>query len=257
MAKFIVRSFAVGLVLLLVLAYSEGFFQIEGSVLAQSESSIFFYHNRLEIYRNKNESVFIYDNADLELPLAAEATVTVLKCSIMRQIQYMFTTVTAYVGMVQWISPPLSEDYLAAGSTTMHVWLSSSDVNPEISGYGIAVVDLDENGNVVGDIYYNYKYVDGKILSTEPTVYSLSLNMNHLFPKGHELAFQVLVGSTIQGWMANVYFDSPDRDSRAVLPGSAAVPEFENRALAFTLSILLVVGFLLLKKKDKKTKLTS
>jgi hypothetical protein len=128
-------------------------------------------------------------------------------------------------------------------------------VDPQVSGYGIAVVDLDENGKVAGDIFYNYRYVDGKILSTQPTVYSLSLNMNHLFLKGHKLAFQILVGSTIQGWMANVYFDSPDKDSRAVLPGSAVVPEFEGEALTFALTVLLVVGILLSKKEDKKTKL--
>jgi hypothetical protein len=171
----------------------------------------------------------------------------------MQQVAYSFYTVTAYVGMVSWLTQPLSEDYSLVGTVTVYVWLSGGDVNTQISGYGVAVSDLDENGNFVGDPFYTYRYVDGKILSTEPTECSLSLTINHVFAKDHKLVFQVIVGSTTQGWMVDVYFDSPDRNSRAIIPGSPAIVlELEKETLTLVLVAALGATFFLSRRKKSQ-----
>jgi len=196
----------------------------------------------------------MYDGADVESPLGTDAARIVLRCAIMRPIQYLFSTYTAYVGVVQWTTPPLSEDYMAGGTVTMFAWLSSEDVAPQVSGYGMAIADLDENGNVVGELFYNYNYASGKVFSANPTEYTISVNINHVFLKNHKLAFEVIVGSTTQGWTASVYFDSLDRNSRAVLPGSpVVVPELENGAFALAITVMVVATFLVFRKKAAHT----
>jgi len=253
--KLLRRLFFAYLVLLIILPFFGKHLATQGPppILGDS-STVLFYHNHSEIYRNENGSITVYDGADGDPPLATEATTTVLKCNIMQQIPYSFYTVTGYVGMVSWITPSLSEDYVVDGTVTIYIWLSSSDVNVQGSGYAVAITDLDEKGNVVGDPFYKYFYNAGKVLSEQPTEYSLSVNINHVFAKDHKLAFQAIVGSTTQGWTANVYFDSPDRNSRAVLPGSlVVVPEFEKEALTLLLTITVSAAFIVVRRKRRQS----
>jgi len=247
--------FMATLILLILLASFGTCFPLQRLPRVSSEpSNVFFYHNRSETYRNENESIFMFDGADIESPLGTDAARVLLRCAIMRQIQYLFSTYTAYVGVVQWTTPPLSEDYIAGGTVTMFAWLSSEDVAPQISGYGMAIADLDENGDVIGDLFYNYNYATGKAISTNPTEYTISVNINHVFLKNHRLAFEVIVGSTTQGWTANVYFDSPDRNSRAVLPGNpVVVPELKHGASVLAMTVMVAATFLICRKKLKHT----
>ena len=206
-------------------------------------STILYFHNRSEKYRNENMSITVYDGADGEPPLGTEVT-AIVKCQITQHVQYSFFPVTFYLGFVSWITQPLSDDYAIDGTITRYVWMSSGDVNTPASGYALAVADLDENDNVAGGPFYNYYYNAGKVLSAEPTEYSLTISISHVFPKDHKLAFQTVVGTTAQGWTANVHFDSADRNSRVVLPGSPAViPEFGKEAVTLILVVTAAVGF--------------
>jgi hypothetical protein len=253
--KLLRRLFFAYLVLLIVLAFFGKHLATQGPTPILGDSStVLFYHNHSETFRNENGSITVYDGADADPPLATEATTTVLKCNIMQQIPYSFYTVTGYVGMVSWMTPPLSEDYMVDGTVTIYIWLSSNDVNVQGSGYAVAITDMDENENVVGDPFYKYFYNAGKVLSEQPTEYSLSVNINHVFPKNHKLAFEAIVGSTTQGWTANVYFDSPDRNSRAVLPGSiVVVPEFEKGVLTLLLSMTASAAFIVVRCKRRES----
>ncbi len=246
-------TFLTYIILLIMFTYFGGHLASGPPSVSAESSTTFFYHNRSLVFRNENDSVFIYENADLEPPSSTEPTTTALRCYVMRQIQYISTTIIGYLGLLQWATPPLSQDYAAVGIATMHVWLSSDDANPQISGYGMAIYDQDENGNILSDVFYNYNYVDGKALSAQPTAYSLTVNVNHVFLKNHRVLFQVLVGSTTQGWRANVYFDSSDRDSGAVVPGNAVVvPEFGKRNLILVATAALTMLLLISKRIVRK-----
>ena len=114
-----------------------------------------------------------------------------------------------------------------------------------------ALTDQDENDNI-GDRYYNYFYKTGKAISSEPTEYSLNISVNHVFVKGHKIAFGVILGSTTSGWTGNVYFDSEERDSRALLPGTPMiVPEFQERLLLLGLTFTVPFAFFLRRRRFK------
>lgn len=212
---------------------------------AFGDSVVFYFHNRAEIYHNENGSIYVYDGADHDHPLANEAFSTFLTCNLVQQLPIPFFTTTVYASLVSWITPPLTEDYVADGFVSVYVWLSSDDEDTQASGILFALTDQDENDSV-GDRFYNYFYTTGRAISSEPTEYSLDISVNHLFVKGHKIAFGVILGSTTSGWTGNVYFDSQERDSRMHLPGiPMIVPEFHEGPLLLGLVIIasLVIVF--------------
>ena len=213
------------------------------------DSAVFYFHNRSEIYRNENESIYVYDGADRNPPLAGEAFSTIFRCKVVQQLPTAFFGTTVYVSLVSWLTPPLTENYAASGVVSVSVWLSSNDESTQASGFMFMLTDQDENDNYVGDPFYNYFYETGKALSSEPTEYSLKIDVNHVFVKGHKIAFEVILGSTTPGWTGNVYFDSPERDSRALLPGTPMiVPEFQERLLLLGLTFTVPFVFFLRRK---------
>jgi len=226
--------------LLVVAHFGRGLMPVQVVPVLGDPTPLFF-HDRAQIYRSENGSITVYDGADEEPPLDTEATVTGLRCEIMQQVPYSFFSVTAFVGVVSWVTQPLSQDYIVDGTVTVYIWLSSSDVNVAASGYAFGVTDLDEKNNVVGEPFYNYIYNAGKVISDEPTEYSLSMRINHVFGAGRRLGFQVLIGSTTQGWSAYVHFDSPDRNSRAELSSTVLlVPEFQEDVPALVLAVAII-----------------
>ena len=215
------------------------------------DSTVFYFHNRSEIYRNENGSIYVYDGADHDPPLAGEAFSTVFRCNVVQQLPIGFFSTTVHASLVSWITPPLTEDYVANGIVSVSVWLSSDDENTQGSGFLFALTDQDENDNI-GDRYYNYFYETGKAISSKPTEYSLDISVNHVFVKGHKIAFGVILGSTTSGWTGNVYFDSEERDSRALLPGTPMiVPEFQERLLLLGLTFTVPFAFFLRRKRSK------
>lgn len=181
--------------------------------------------------------------------MAGEAFSTVFRCKVVQQLPTAFFSTTVYVSLVSWITPLLAENYVASGVVSVSVWLSSDDENTQASGFMFMLTDQDENDNYVGDPFYNYFYQTGKAISSEPTEYSLNIDVNHVFVKGHKIAFEVILGSTTPGWTGNVYFDSPQRNSRALLPGTPmVVPEFREGLLLLGLTFMVPFAFFFRRK---------
>jgi len=216
------------LVFLTMFLYREKYFPGLVVPVQGADPSLFFFHSYSKVYQSENGSVFVYDGADAEPPLSTAPTTTVLKCEILQNMQYSFFSFDVHIGVVYWVTQSLLEDYALDGVVTMQVWLSSSDADASGTGYGMGVADLDEKGSVI-KYFYNYRYASGTILSIEPTEYSLQVMVHHVFAKDHKLVFEVAVGSTKQGWMASVHFDSVNRDYKAVLPsGPVVIPESQR-----------------------------
>jgi hypothetical protein len=108
------------------------------------------------------------------------------------------------------------------GSVNIKAYISS---NFAISGffsgggYGMGLVDIDQNNNEVQEFLTQTPYTQGSTPFTAiPTQYSLSTTVDYTFKAGHSLGFAVGVGATTQGFTATVYFDSSNYNSGATLP---------------------------------------
>ena len=106
------------------------------------------------------------------------------------------------------------------GVAGFQVWLSGDLwLWPwELSGVGVGVAEVDENGTVLWGPKYRYQYSLRNILSSQPREYSLSVDVDHLFKARNHVLFGVVTGSTREGWRATAYFGSVDYASNVVAP---------------------------------------
>lgn len=192
------------------------FSQPTHAVNSPKESVTFTHHYYSEIYHSENRSFFIYNGSDTQGPLRSSA----FKCTFECQIKQVIQGVTVWGGLVSWLTQPLDDDLHIVGDVVLKAWMSSTDdIGPwGSSGYVMGVSEIDEGRNVTWS-EYDYRYsILGKAISDIPTEYSITLNIDHVFKKGHKIGFGVGAGSTKKGWTVNVFFDSPDRNSRAIVP---------------------------------------
>ncbi len=108
------------------------------------------------------------------------------------------------------------------GSVNIRAFISS---NFKISGlfsgggYGMGLVDIDQNNNEVQQFITQAPYTQGgNPFTASPTQYSVSTNVDYTFKAGHSIGFAVGLGATTQGFTATVYFDSNSYNSGATLP---------------------------------------
>lgn len=177
--------------------------------------TLYFHCNRL-MFASENLSVVVFDRADVDPPMRHD--VTVVEC--VSEIRQVVLFVTVWVGGVSWGSRRLLNDTRMLGSVRFYCWLSSEESLSfwEASGVGVGVAEVNAKGTVVWGPVYRYVYSFWSMLSSVPSEYSLTVDVDHLFRAGNHILFGVVVGSTRQGWRAKVHVDSADYPSRVVVP---------------------------------------
>jgi hypothetical protein len=172
------------------------------------------FHNYSVVLDEPNGSVIGFDGANGAPPAKSTADTANIKANISGSF-YGFST---YTGMALW-AVQLPCDLHVKGAVAIKAYISSTS-NPGFgAGYGMGVVDIDENNKNVNEFYTEGpQSMFSSPFTGTPTAFSLSTNVDYTFKKGHAIGFFVGVGSTAQGFTATVYFDSADRPSGATLP---------------------------------------
>ncbi|MCW4028726.1 MAG: hypothetical protein NWE92_03670 [Candidatus Bathyarchaeota archaeon] len=187
------------------------------------------FHNYSVLLRADNNSFCVYDGADGAAADASTAGQVTLDAMITGQRDGW----AYYSASVVWVIR-LPMDLHVVGTVNMRTYLSSTFKLSGLfsgSGYGMGLVDIDENDQEVQQFITEAPYTIGaNALSSTPTQYSLSTNIDYTFKKGHAIGFAVGFGATTQGYSGTVYFGSPDKASGATLP-------VEDKALTSSLIV--------------------
>jgi hypothetical protein len=123
----------------------------------------------------------------------------------------------------------LSEDLHVSGNVQVTAYISSTFQLGwfEGGGYGMGLVEAYDNGTIINEFIVQGPTSWGNPFTPTPKAYTLSLDVDYVFPKDHMLGFFVGVGSNRQGFIADVYFDSSDRNSCAILSVVTQVEAYE------------------------------
>jgi hypothetical protein len=185
---------------------------------------VFYFHRRVLMMVNANQSVYVYDRADINPPLGDEATVIEFSSGIRQTVE----GIPAWVGGVSWGSRTVQNDTRVVGPVAFRCWLSSEDWLWiwELSGVGVGVAEVDNKGQVIWGPIHRYKYAIGNMLGSSPKEIQLSVDVDHVFKAGNHILFGVVAGSTKQGWKARAHFGSTNFASHVVVPFAMPVKSF-------------------------------
>ncbi len=133
-----------------------------------------------------------------------------------------------YFGYVAWLLPIQTLNQIS-GDVEITAWMSSDDGSGFGGGTGYFFALADLNPQNPGDATFQNLWYDGtansgNVIGSSPRPLSTKdfgrpfKIMNHQFAAGRSLAFFAGAGSNKQGWRFNVYFDSADKASGAVVP---------------------------------------
>ncbi len=174
------------------------------------------FHNYSVVLRDANNSFIVYDGADGAAANGAGSQVTLAS-----QISGTRDGWSYWSAVAMWVIP-LQSDVHVKGTVTIRAYISSTfKLSGLFSGgsYGFGVADIDENNNKAAEFVSEGPIAIGKNPFTqEPAQYSLNVNVDYVFKKGHSIGLAIGFGSTVQGFDATVYFDSQSRNSGATLP---------------------------------------
>ena len=205
-------------VLLLVLALSSiAAIQVPvGHAQTQVVNHSLTFHGYSVVLRDANNSFIVYDGADGAAASGGGSQVTLAS-----QISGTRDGWSYWSAVAMWVIP-LQNDVHVKGTVSIRGYISSTfSLSGLFSGgsYGFGVVDIDENNNKAAEFVSEGPIAIGKNPFTkEPAQYSLNVNVDYVFKKGHSIGLAVGFGSTVQGFDATVYFDSQSRNSGATLP---------------------------------------
>jgi hypothetical protein len=174
------------------------------------------FHGYSLLTRDANNSFYVYDGADG----AAPDLVNAMQVNVDAQISGQRSGWNYWSAIVVWAVQLQSEVHVS-GTVNVRAYISSKyKFSGFISGggYGMGLVDIDENNVEVKEFITESQAVYGNPFTETPTQYSLNTNVDYVFKKGHAIGFAVGLGATEQGFTATVYFGSPDRNSGATLP---------------------------------------
>ena len=175
------------------------------------------FHNYSLTQKAANNSLFVYDGADASGPKLTSAFQTTLSSQIMGTRSGF----TYWDAVIIW-TVKLQKDVHVLGNVDVRAYISSTFGLSGLfngGGYGMGIVDIDENGNDIKEFTTEAPYTIGSNPFTgTPKAYALSVSVDYVFKKGHYIGFYVGAGATVQGFTFTVYFDSPDRNSGASLP---------------------------------------
>lgn len=189
------------------------------------ENLTFHYHSLIQ--KADNGSFYIYDGADTNGPQQQTAFQTNVNSQIQGQVTFMGILWTYWNGIVGW-GYQLAEDVHVQGSVQITVYISSSDTISGLlsgAGYAFGLSDVDSQGNEIKQFSVEGpQSLGSNPFTSSPKAYTLSLQVDYIFPKGHAIVFFVGAGATKQGYKFTVYFDSPDKNSAVALPVVTQTP---------------------------------
>ena len=178
------------------------------------------FHNYTLIFNDPNGSFCVYDGAD-----GATTSVNPTQTNLISEIpgqQIVYGMSFSYWSADIIWAVKLPIDLHVKGQVNIRAFISS---NFKISGffsgggYGMGLVDIDQNNNEVTQFVTQAPYTQGgNPFTTSPTQYSVNTNVDYIFKAGHSIGFAVGLGATTQGFTATVYFDSQSYSSGATLP---------------------------------------
>jgi hypothetical protein len=194
------------------------------NVKAQSDSNIvnlsLTFHNYSLILRDPNGSFCVYDGADGSTS-SANPTQTNLVSETSGTATVFGFTVDYWSAAIIW-AIKLPMDLHVDGTVNIKAYITSDFPISGFmsgSGYGMGLVDIDENDNEIQEFVTQAPYTQGgNAFTSTPTQYSVSTNVDYTFKAGHSIGFAVGVGATARGFTATVYFDSQAYNSGATLP---------------------------------------
>ncbi len=175
------------------------------------------FHDYSLLLKDQNNSLYVYDGADGAPPNQASAAQVNLDAQISGQRDGW----NYWSAIAMWVVK-LPSDLHVQGTVTMRVYISSTFKLSGLfsgGGYGMGLVDIDENNLEIKEFITEAPYtIGGNPFTSTPTQYSLSVNVDYVFKRGHSIGFAVGLGATVQGFSATVHFGSSDRNSGVTLP---------------------------------------
>jgi len=179
------------------------------------------FHYYSVIQKADNGSFTIYDGADTKGPQQTTAFQTNVNSQIQGQTTFLGIQWTYWDGIVGW-GYQLTDDVHVQGTVQITVYMSSSDTISGLisgAGYAFGLSDVDPNGNEIKQFEVDGpQSIESNPLTSSPKAYTLSVQVDYIFPKGDAIVFFAGAGATKQGFKFTVYFDSPDKNSGAALP---------------------------------------
>jgi hypothetical protein len=178
------------------------------------------FHNYSIILKDSNGSFCVYNGADGSTA-SVNPTQTNLVSEISGQQVVYGMSVSYWSAVIIW-AIKLPMDLHVDGTVNLKAFISSNfPISGFFSGggYGMGLVDIDENNNEVQEFITQPSYSQGSNpFTASPTQYSVSTNVDYTFKAGHSIGYAVGIGATAQGFTANVYFDSATYNSGVTLP---------------------------------------
>jgi hypothetical protein len=180
------------------------------------ENMIFHYYSLVS--KAENGSLFIYDGADAVGPRLTDA----FKTTVTAQTEGTYSGFAYWSGALLW-GIELHKDVHVSGTVEIRAYISSTFDNFGFfdgAGYGMGLAEIDAEGETLVQQFVTQgpQYWMENPFTATPAVYTLTVNVDHVFKKGNYLGFFVGAGSTVQGFTFTVYFDSPNCNSGASLP---------------------------------------
>jgi hypothetical protein len=213
------------LAVLLIILLAGGLLSVhQPNVNAQSGSNTvnlsLTFHNYSLLLRDHNGSLCVYDGADGSTTSANPTQTSLVSETSGTQTVFGFT-VEYWSAAIIW-AIKLPRDLHVDGTVSIKAYITSDFPISGFmsgSGYGMGLVDIDENNNEVQEFVTQAPYTQGgNAFTSTPTQYSVTTNVDYTFKAGHSIGFAVGVGATSRGFSATVYFDSQAYNSGATLP---------------------------------------
>ncbi len=201
------------------------FFLLEQpSVHSQSQGVTNFsltFHGYSIVLKDQNGSFLVYDGADGAAPTSQNPTQANLISQISGQQIVYGMSVDYWSAVIIW-AIKLPMDLHVYGTVNVKAYISSNFAISGLfsgSGYGMGIVDIDENNNEVQEFVTQAPYSIGRnAFTSTPIPYNVSTYVDYTFKAGHSIGLAVGLGATVQGFSATVYFDSLAFRSGATLP---------------------------------------
>lgn len=233
------------LLILPILLLVSCFFIMDLQVAAQTNPQIvnlsLTFHPYAIILNDPNGSFCVYDGAD---GLAASSSIPT-QVNLVSQIsgqQTVYGISVNYWSAVMIWAVKLPKDLHVDGTVNIKAYISSDFPISGLmsgSGYGMGLVDIDENNNEVQEFVTQAPYsIGSNAFSPTPQQYSVSTDVDYVFKAGHSIGFAVGIGATAQGFTASVYFGSEDKPSGATLPVVDTIDNYSFTVDSQTVSIL-------------------
>ena len=178
----------------------------------------FHYYSLIE--KAQDNSSFVYNGVDGYGPKLSAGFTTNLNCQTYGQREMFGQMWDYWSASIMW-KLDLKEDVRVKGDVEIKVYISSLYRGMGFfdgGGFGMGLVDFDEEGNEVKAFTAEGSGGIGNPFSSTPTAYVLTIPVDYVFKNGHSVGFFIGAGSTRKGFTFNVHFDASNTNSGVTLP---------------------------------------